>query len=77
MSTPTNKDGGDDTLCLMVEILTCKHLMIRDKRTKSSDPYVKVKLGGKDLHQTKTIVKKCVKLLFYASEFAVSVYFVF
>jgi len=34
-------------------------------------------LGGKDLHQTKTIVKKCVKLLFYASEFAVSVYFVF
>ena len=45
-------------LCLFIEILYCSDLMIRDKRAKSSDPYVKVKLGDKDIHQTKVVVKK-------------------
>lgn len=48
---------SNDPLCLLVEIVSCSNLIIRDKRAKSSDPYVKVKLGTKDLHQTKSILK--------------------
>lgn len=51
-------NDDEDALCLLVEILSCNNLMIRDKRAKSSDPYVKVKMNGKDIHQTKTVVKK-------------------
>ena len=45
-------------LCLFIEILSGSNLVIRDKRAKSSDPYVKVKLGNKDIHQTKVVAKK-------------------
>jgi len=42
-------------LKLVIEIVCCKGLLIADATT--SDPYVKVKLGKKDLHQTKKILK--------------------
>lgn len=45
-----------DELSLSIEILSCRDLLISD-RNKSSDPYVKVTLGDKDLHKTKHILK--------------------
>lgn len=47
----------ETTLCLLVEIISCRDLIIRDKRAKSSDPYIKIKLGAKDLHETKPVKK--------------------
>ena len=58
VSINDNKMGEEKgQLCLFIEILAGKDLLIRDKRAKSSDPYVKVKLGGKDIHQTKVVAK--------------------
>jgi hypothetical protein len=45
----------DEDLCLSIEIVSCRGLIIGDKV--SSDPYVKVKMGRKDLHETKHILK--------------------
>ncbi|CAB9497692.1 Multiple C2 and transmembrane domain-containing protein 1 [Seminavis robusta] len=50
-------ENPDDHVCLYIEILACSDLLIRDRKAQSSDPYVKVKLAGKDIHQTKTILK--------------------
>jgi len=41
---------------LLVEILSCRNLIAADKNG-LSDPYVKAKMGKKDLHKTKTISK--------------------
>lgn len=46
------KNGGDE-IDLLVEIASCRGLLVGDFR--SSDPYVKVKLGGADVHETKHI----------------------
>ena len=58
MAIDVPMENSEDTLCLLVEILCGKNLVIRDKKAKSSDPYIKVKLDGKDIHQTKVISKK-------------------
>jgi C2 domain len=52
------ENSEPETLCLYIEILSCSDLLIRDRKAKSSDPYVKVKHAGKDIHATKTILKK-------------------
>jgi Ca2+-dependent lipid-binding protein len=41
---------------LKIEIASCRHLIEADKGG-TSDPYVKVLMGGKDLHKTKHILK--------------------
>jgi Ca2+-dependent lipid-binding protein len=43
-------------LSLLVEIVSCQNLIIAD--INSSDPYVKVKMGDKDVHTTKYINNK-------------------
>jgi hypothetical protein len=48
--------ANEPTIPLFIEIVSCKGLLPMDK-TGSSDPYVKVKLGKKDLHETKHIVQ--------------------
>jgi len=44
-----------EQLHLKLEIVSCRGLLIADKT--SSDPYVKIMSGEKDLHKTKHIVK--------------------
>lgn len=56
--SPTRRDDdvapfGDDDL--IIEIVSGSGLLIADYRT--SDPYVKAKVGGKDIHETKHILK--------------------
>ena len=46
---------AEETTGLLIEIQSCRGLLIADKTT--SDPYVKIKLGKKDLHETKHILK--------------------
>jgi hypothetical protein len=58
MTTPFEQ--SEDTLAILVEILSCRDLIVSDKRSGSSDPYVKAKLGTKDLHQTKCVHKRSV-----------------
>ena len=41
---------------LLIEIVSCRDLLVADK-TGESDPYVKIKMGKKDLHRTKHILK--------------------
>ena len=41
---------------LLVEVLSCRDLLAADK-TGKSDPYVKLKLNGKDVHKTKHILQ--------------------
>ena len=53
----TMVENSEEALCHYIEILSCSDLLIRDRKAKSSDPYVKVKLAGKDIHTTKTILK--------------------
>lgn len=52
MSLP--EDGEE--LSLTIQIVSCRDLLVADG--KSSDPYVKVLLGEKELHQTKHVTKK-------------------
>jgi len=47
--------NASDVLSLLLEIVSCRDLMIADRTT--SDPYVKVELGDKDLHKTKHLLK--------------------
>ena len=49
-ATTTLED--DDKCSLFVEIISCRDLLPADK-TGLSDPYVKVKYSGKDVHETK------------------------
>eukprot|EP00546_Thalassionema_frauenfeldii_P020474 CAMPEP_0178902658 /NCGR_PEP_ID=MMETSP0786-20121207/4727_1 /TAXON_ID=186022 /ORGANISM="Thalassionema frauenfeldii, Strain CCMP 1798" /LENGTH=1315 /DNA_ID=CAMNT_0020573949 /DNA_START=59 /DNA_END=4006 /DNA_ORIENTATION=- len=48
-------DGCD--LTLLIEIVSCQNLPKADRN--SSDPYVKVKMGSKDIHKTAVISKTC------------------
>ena len=48
-------DTTEETTGLLIEIQSCQGLLIADKTT--SDPYVKIKLGKKDLHETKHVLK--------------------
>lgn len=41
---------------LLIEVLSCRGLLVADK-TGTSDPYVKIAMGGKDLHKTKHVLK--------------------
>ena len=41
---------------MFIQIVSCRDLLVADK-TGSSDPYVKVKLGKKDLHETKYLTQ--------------------
>jgi hypothetical protein len=50
-------DIGED-LKIMVEIVSGRHLLVGDRT--SSDPYVIVKLGEKEVHRTKYISKTYV-----------------
>lgn len=62
-STPT--DGNEDDIIedtdipehldILIEILSARNLLIAD--TTTSDPYVLVKLGDKDIHKTSKILK--------------------
>lgn len=45
-----------EELNLMVEIVSCRDLLAGDKNG-LSDPYVKIKMEGKELHRTKHILK--------------------
>jgi C2 domain len=58
-------ENSEEALRLYIEILSCSDLLIRDRKAKSSDPYVKVKHAGKDIHTTKTILKWWVEFLMY------------
>lgn len=49
--------ASEDPICLLIEILSGKGLVVRDRKAGTSDPYIKVKLDGRDLHQTKKIPK--------------------
>ena len=51
-----------DDKILLVEIVSARDLMAADK-TGASDPYVKVKLGRKDVHET-AVVKKTLNPVF-------------
>lgn len=44
---------------LLLEIVSCRDLLAADK-TGTSDPYVKIKMDGKELHKTKHILKTYV-----------------
>jgi hypothetical protein len=41
---------------LLIEIVSCRDILAADKSS-TSDPYVKIKLGGKDVHKTSHIEK--------------------
>lgn len=43
--------AAKDQLSFFIEIVSCRELLVADK-TGSSDPYVKVKFGKKDIHET-------------------------
>jgi len=47
--------SSDDELSLKIKIVSCRDLIIADRKT--SDPYVKVLMGEKDLHKTKHLMK--------------------
>ena len=49
-------DENEEPKPMFIQIVSCKNLLVADK-TGSSDPYVKVKLGKKDLHETKPIIQ--------------------
>lgn len=55
----TEVDGvvvPDEDKEILIEIVAARNLSAADK-TGLSDPYVKIKLGGKDLHETKPVLK--------------------
>mmetsp|Transcript_27422 Transcript_27422/g.41740 ORF Transcript_27422/g.41740 Transcript_27422/m.41740 type:complete len:868 (-) Transcript_27422:89-2692(-) len=52
----TGMAPGSKRIQLVVEIMSCRDLLIGDKNG-WSDPYVKVKMGKKDLHRTDYITK--------------------
>mmetsp|Transcript_12825 Transcript_12825/g.19882 ORF Transcript_12825/g.19882 Transcript_12825/m.19882 type:complete len:872 (-) Transcript_12825:391-3006(-) len=54
---PQEEDDHDTTTKtnILIEILSCWNLLKGDLRT--SDPYVKIKMGSEDLHETKHMVK--------------------
>ena len=45
-----------DDKILSIEIISCRDLMVADKNG-SSDPFVKIKMGEKQVHKTKHIKK--------------------
>jgi len=49
-SSNTTANPGDDDVTLLMEIISCQNLPKADLY--SSDPYVKIKLDGKDVHKT-------------------------
>lgn len=55
--SPDPPANNDSTGPLRIEIMGCQNLLSADK-TGSSDPYVKVKYLGKDIHETMHIVQE-------------------
>ena len=53
----TAANSSDNTGPLRIEIVGCQNLLSADK-TGKSDPYVKVKYQGKDIHETMHIVQE-------------------
>jgi len=53
----TNEEEDEDTIDLLVEIVSACNLPAADKRSKKSDPYVRILDGNKVLHKTRHITK--------------------
>lgn len=51
-----------DDKILLIEIMSCRDLLVADK-SGASDPFVKIKMGDKDLHET-SIIKKTLNPVF-------------
>ena len=51
-----------DDKILLIEIVSCRDLLAADK-TGASDPYVKIKMDGKDVHET-DVIKQTVNPVF-------------
>ena len=55
LSSRTEAPSSEDNLSLLIEIVSCRDLLIGD--VTASDPYVKIMLGREDLHKTKHLIQ--------------------